>query len=282
MNDNQSFLKATRVEHSWRRLMAVAVALLVAALPVSRLQAQVGEHRNELAFGVNGGYLMSSVDFLPKVPQSQLGGKTGGLTLRYTCEKYFKSICAIVAEVNYAQLGWKEDILTSSDQPVPVFDPERGEELPGTQEAYSRKVNYLQIPIFARMGWGRERRGAQFYFQIGPQVSIFLNENSESNFDYQHPEKYEDHWYRRVSPVINQYAMPIENKFDYGIAGALGLEFSHRKLGHFMLEGRYYYGLGNIYGNSKRDYFAKSNYQNIVVKLSYLFDILKTNNPKIK
>jgi len=64
--------------------------------------------------------------------------------------------------------------------------------------------------------------------------------------------------------------------------GGLGLEFSHPKVGHFLLEGRYYYGLGNIYGDSKRDYFGRSNYSNIVVKLSYLFDILKTNNPKIK
>ena len=67
-----------------------------------------------------------------------------------------------------------------------------------------------------------------------------------------------------------------------GIAGGLGLEFSHRKLGHFMLEGRYYFGLGNIYGDSKRDYFARSNYGNIVVKLTYLFDIIKTKNDKIK
>ena len=35
----------------------------------------------------------------------------------------------------------------------------------------------------------------------------------------------------------------------------------------------YYYGLGNIYGDSKRDYFARSNHSNIVVKLAWLFDI---------
>lgn len=54
------------------------------------------------------------------------------------------------------------------------------------------------------------------------------------------------------------------------------MEYSIPKVGHFLLEGRYYYGLGNIYGNSKRDYFAKSNIGNIVIKLTYLFDITKT------
>ena len=76
--------------------------------------------------------------------------------------------------------------------------------------------------------------------------------------------------------------MPVENKFDYGIAVGAGLEFSKKKIGHFLLEGRYYYGLGNIYGNSKSDVFGKSNNSSIIVKMSYLFDIVKTKNPKIK
>ncbi len=87
---------------------------------------------------------------------------------------------------------------------------------------------------------------------------------------------------KRVSPVYQQETMPVENKLDYGIAAGLGVELSLKHVGHFLVEGRYYYGLGNIYGNSKRDFFAKSPYQNIVVKATYLFDIVKSNNPKIK
>ena len=75
------------------------------------VSAQVGEYRKDLAVGFSGGYVLSNVDFVPKVPQGYLGGMTAGVTVRYTCEKYFKSICAVVAEVNYAQIGWKEDIL---------------------------------------------------------------------------------------------------------------------------------------------------------------------------
>ena len=79
-----------------------------------------------------------------------------------------------------------------------------------------------------------------------------------------------------------QDSLEIENKFDYGIAGGIGLEYSHPKIGHFLLEGRYYYGLGDIFGNSKRDYFGRSNNGSIIVKLTYLFDIVKTKNSKIK
>ena len=73
-------------------------------------KAQVGEYRTDFAVGVNGGYVLSNIGFQPDVPQSMLGGMTMGVTLRYTCEKYFKSICAIVAEVNLVQTGWKEKI----------------------------------------------------------------------------------------------------------------------------------------------------------------------------
>ena len=38
---------------------------------------------------------------------------------------------------------------------------------------------------------------------------------------------------------------------------------------------RYYYGLGNIYGDSKRDYFGSSNFGTITIKLTYLFDITR-------
>lgn len=267
-----------------RRLLPLWLAL-VPLLAV----AQIGEHRSDFAVGVNGGYVMSSVSFLHKVPQTQMPGFTAGLTVRYTCEKYFNSICSIVAEANYAQLGWRERIELNNDSkgPVPILDPETGEEIEGTREAYERRVNYVQIPVFARLGWGRERRGLQFFFQVGPQIGLYLNEKASFNFDLDHPNSW-----NRTSLVSgpdfqshtysNMYHMPVENKFDYGIAGGFGLEFSHRKLGHFLLDGRYYYALGNIYGNSKRDYFSTSNFQNIVVKFAYLFDISRTKNDKIK
>ena len=233
-------------------------------------KAQVGEYRTDFAVGVNGGYVLSNIGFQPDVPQSMLGGMTMGVTLRYTCEKYFKSICAIVAEVNLVQTGWKEKIQGLENQPL-YYE--------GSTEAlhYQRKMTYLQIPLFARLGWGRERKGLQGFFQVGPQLGIFLSESTTTNLvDDKEPTE------QRSSNIVKQESMPVEKKFDYGIAGGAGIEFSVPRVGHFMLEGRYYYGLGNIYGNSKSDYFGKSNFGQIVIKATYLFDIVKTKNDKIK
>lgn len=233
-------------------------------------KAQVGEYRTDFAVGVNGGYVLSNIGFQPDVPQSMLGGMTMGVTLRYTCEKYFKSICAIVAEVNLVQTGWKEKIQGLENQPL-YYE--------GSTETlhYQRKMTYLQIPLFARLGWGRERKGIQGFFQVGPQLGIFLSESTTTNLvDDKEPTE------QRSSNIVKQESMPVEKKFDYGIAGGAGIEFSVPRVGHFMLEGRYYYGLGNIYGNSKSDYFGKSNFGQIVIKATYLFDIVKTKNDKIK
>lgn len=226
--------------------------------------AQIGEHRNDFAVGVSGGYALSSVGFTPKVTQGYHDGLTGGVSFRYVCEKYFKTICSIQAEVNYSQIGWKEDILTADDQPV--TNPTSG-----LAEEYSRTLNYVQVPIFAHLAWGKERKGMQIFFQAGPQIGFLLSESAKTNFNFS-----ERNTYDRANPVCAQDTMAVENKFDYGIAAGLGVEYSLPKAGHVMLEARYYYGLGNIYGDSKRDYFAKSNLSNIVVKLTYLFDLFST------
>ena len=107
--------------------------------------SQIGDYRTDLAVGVNGGYTMSNVGFSPNVPQSQLGGITAGFTMRYTCEKYFKSICAIVAEVNLTQMGWKEKIVDADNSPVINA-------VSGEVEQYQRQLTYIQIPFMARMG----------------------------------------------------------------------------------------------------------------------------------
>lgn len=250
-----------------KHIIAV-VALSFCSL--TTVQAQIGEHRSDFAIGVNGGYVLSKVGFTPTVQQKQHGGITGGVSLRYVCEKYFKTICSVYAEVNYAKVGWTEDILDIENNAVLIS---------GTGEAlkYQRDITYIQIPVFAHLAWGREERGFNFFVNLGPQIGFYLNESTTTNFDKTTPTEND-----RVSNITAQYDMPVEKKLDYGIAAGAGMEYSIPKVGHFLLEGRYYYGLGNIYGSSKKDYFGKSNFGQIVVKASYLFDITRTKNVKRK
>ena len=249
----------------------VLLLILLSWLSVGSF-AQIGEYRSEVALGVNGGYMMSNVGFEPEVPQGMIGGLTGGLTIRYTCEKYFKSICALVGVVNISQCGWKEDILDAKDLPVV-------NSVTGLAEQFERKLTYVQVPMMARMGWGRERKGFQFFFQVGPQVGFFLSDKVKANFNLADRNRVSRLGVMKEAP---QDSMPVQRKFDYGVAGGIGLEFSHPKVGHFILEGRYYYGLGDIFNNSKRDFFGRSNNGSIIIKLTYLYDTIKSNNNKIK
>ena len=239
------------------------ISAILSIVPVA-MTAQIGEHRNDLAIGFNGGLNMSSVSFTPKVSQAKLNGITGGLYVRYVCEKYFSTVCSLYGEINYSQMGWKEDIVDVND--MPVINTATG--LP---EEYSRTVNYIQVPLMAHLAWGREQKGFAFFVNLGPQFGIYMSESTKTNFDFSDRNAAD-----RVNPVCAQDTMAVENKFDYGIAAGAGIEFSHPKVGHFLLEGRYYYGLGNIYGDSKRDYFGSSNFGTITVKLAYLFDIVRT------
>lgn len=248
----------------------IIAVVVLSVCSLTTVQAQIGEHRSDFAIGANGGYVLSKVGFTPTVQQKQHGGITGGVSVRYVCEKYFKTICSVYAEVNYAKVGWTEDILDIENNAVLIS---------GTGEAlkYQRDITYIQIPVFAHLAWGREERGFNFFVNLGPQIGIYLNESTTTNFDETTSTEND-----RVSNITAQYDMPVEKKLDYGIAAGAGMEYSIPKVGHFLLEGRYYYGLGNIYGSSKKDYFGKSNFGQIVVKASYLFDITRIKNVKRK
>lgn len=243
--------------------MKSTLLYILLLLPLA-VQAQIGEHRNVFSVGVNGGYALSNISFTPEVPQKMHGGMTGGLSFRYVCEKYFKTIASVYAEINYASIGWRENILTREDKPVI-------NSITGIAEEYSRTINYVQVPLMAHLAWGREDKGFNFFLNLGPQFALYLNENTSMNFDLAHRNVAE-----RATSIVAQDTMAVENKFDYGIALGLGAEYSMPRVGHILLEARYYYGLGNIYGDSKRDYFGSSNFGNILVKLTYLFDITKT------
>lgn len=230
-----------------------SLLLLLAVLLCAPVHAQVGEHRNDLTIGLNGGYLLNRTSFNPTIKKVFKGGETFGVTVRYTCEKYFAAICAIQAEINYANMGWKEDI-----------DPEL------SSDTYYRDMRYIQMPIFARLSWGRERKGFLFGFLIGPQLGYCFSET----------EHYSDPWAGTPRPnnVTQQYGKAVERRFEYGISGGLSFEIGTKRAGRFMLEGYYFYGLSDIFNNSKKDPFGRSANGAIIVKAAYLYDIIRTKD----
>lgn len=255
-------------------MMRTKLYLLAALLLGCSLQiyAQIGSHRNDFAIGINGGYQLNSIAFVPKVPQGMHGGINYGFTARYVCEKYFNAICAIQIEANYAQMGWKEEILDITDNVCILNDINE-------PAKYSRTISYIQVPLLAHLGFGREVSGAKFFLNLGPQFGLKISEKTETNFTVDNAFNTTP---SRISQVVAQDTMAIENNFDYGITAGIGAEFSMRNAGHILIEARYYYGLGNIFGNTKADYFSRSNHNAIVIKGTYLFDIIRTRNCKRK
>lgn len=235
-----------------RNKILVSICLMLLSLTT---MAEIGQPRNNLCVGANAGIAMNTVDFDPTIKQKQHLGPTVGLSMKYTSEKYFTTYCALYCELNYTKLGWKEDIRDQNSLPLP--------------DSYSRDINYIQLPIFARLALGKENKGLQFFFQVGPQFGFCIGESAKQSTQWTLDDSGKP---SRPNNVYEQYQKDVEHKFDYGITGGLGLEYNS-PIGHFILEGRYCYGLGDMFGNSKKDPFARSANSTIFIKMAYLFDL---------
>ena len=240
-----------------KSLKSLILLSLLAFLFSLSASAQVGERRTDLSVGGSAGFLLSRIDFTPSIKQNWKPAPTFGFTARYICEKYFTAICGVQLEVNYANMGWKELIED------------------GSLNEYQHDIHYVQVPMLMQMGWGRERRGFKFVFEAGPQLGYAIGTSEKKGgagaWDIS----------KRPNNVVYQYSHDIDNKFEYGIVAGMGLEFSSL-IGHFILDGRYYFGLSDTYDSSKKGKFPRSANQAIVVKLNYLFDLHKTKNADIK
>lgn len=225
-----------------KTIIATLFLLAACALPAT---AQIGEQRHNFSIGLNGGYNLNSVSFSPTVRQKNLGGICGGMTARYISEKYFSMICGAQIEVNYSQHGWSEFY----------------EDYPELQ--YTRHMNYVEIPFLAHLAFGKER-GVQFFIHAGPQIGFFLNDSHTQS----------GNWEDYSGFTVEQHEKAVENQFDYGITGGAGVEI-RTKVGHFQVEGRYYYALSDFYKSTKKDYFARSAHGVITAKITYLFDLTK-------
>ncbi len=217
------------------------IVLLFAVMTLQLGWAQRSDYPPEFTVGAKAGVTLSSVAFSPKVTQSMLLGYSGGVSIRYIEEKFF----GLIAEVNYTQCGWKE-----------TFE--------GDSYKYSRSLNYISIPFMTHFFFGNKTvRG---FINAGPQMGFFLGDSYKSNFDINNLPSF-----TQKGKVTEIYTMDIAHKFDYGITAGAGVEFRFKKVHGLMLEGRYYYGLGDIFKNRKKDTFASSHNQIISISVGYLY-----------
>ncbi len=227
----------------YRLIKTVILLVMLCMASVAVAQREYDPH---FALGVKGGVTFSRMEFVPSVEQTMNMGMIMGLQARYTEEKFF----GLIAELNIVQGGWKE-----------VFE--------GTEFNYSRTLTYIQLPILTHIYFGGKI--VKGFFNLGPSVSYMIADNISSNFDYQNPTLVQGFPYQNRR--LNQMKMEVAKKFDYGITAGAGMEFIIKKRHSILLEGRYYYGLGNIYPSAKKDEFSASRGSSIQVTLGYLFHL---------
>lgn len=219
---------------------AITAAIIATALPAG---AQT-HYKPHIWIGARAGASMGRIDMSPSVPQKWQIGTTGALTFRYSEEKLF----GLVAELGWAQRGWQEDF-----EEVPL--------------SYKRSFTYLNASALTQIIFGSRR--IKCFINLGPQVSYMVAENISANFDYNDLSSVTQ-WPERER-MTEQLGMPVQNKFDYGITGAVGGEFYVRPTHSVTLEVRYYFGLGNVFKSSKADTFSASRCTSLEFTLGYNF-----------
>ena len=236
-----------------RLLYILAVLLLLT--PANMANAEKKQpFAQDLRIGARGGVNFTKVAFRPQIKESYALKYSGGFVARWVTERHF----GLQAELGYSMRGWEREFI--SDRHI-----EAGHE-------YSRELNYLELPLMTHIYFGK--KAVRCFFNLGPQASLFLSEKEKTNIN--------------VSTITDpsdfqEVGKPIENKFDWGICGGGGFEVFTRT-GSYIVEARYYYGLGNIFGssrdvegtgeNSKRkDPFSQSSMSVISVNFTYLIPI---------
>ena len=218
-------------------------ALLVASIMMSGTAFAADFTDHNISVGAKGGVSLSRVNFQPSVQQKMVTGMVLGASFRYIEEKHF----GLIAELNLEQRGWKEN-----------FNPLEG-------YSFSRQFTYLQLPLLTHIYFGSDK--VRFFFNAGPEIGIMIGEKTSSNFDYEHAPTIEElaNSYRK----LEQFTEPVERRFDYGISAGLGMEVNINPKHAINLEGRFYYGLNDVFSNRKADPFQGSSSMSIMVTLGY-------------
>ena len=201
-------------------------------------------YNSTIYLGVKGGVDLSQVLFNPNVPQKFKIGTLGGIMFKYIEENHF----GLIAEINFEQRGWEENF----------------EEAP---YKYSRTINYIQIPLLTHIYFGNKH--ARFFVNAGPEIGFKIGESTNANFDVNNYENLPDFPNKNRNNM--QLTIPGENVIDYGISGGLGTEIFFNHKHSLSLEGRFYYGLGNVLKSGRTEEFSASNSMSIMISLGYWF-----------
>lgn len=225
------------------KIASALLALVSASFP---LHAQSGHYEGNIFVGAKGGVTVSRTFFNPSVPQGMKLGGMAGIMFRYIEENHF----GLIAELNFEQRGWKESFKE-------------------TDFKYSRTLNYLQIPVLAHIYFGSPR--AHFFINAGPEIGFMIGESTSSNFDPEQIQTIPD--FPLHGRQVAQLTLGAEPKVDFGISAGLGAELFTDSKGSIVVEGRFYYGLGNTVKCGRTQNFSSANSMSVMASVGYWFQL---------
>ena len=220
--------------------------LTLLLLSTALLASSQTHYEGNIAVGGKAGATLSLMQFNPTVPQTMLPGFMFGATFRYMEERHF----GLIAELNVEQRGWKE-------------------KFEGYDYAYQRRLTYLQLPLLTHIYFGSNKFHG--FFNAGPEVGLMIASSTSANFDYEHIAGIAG--FPITNRSVEQFTLDVHNRFDYGLSAGLGIEMIARNKSSFTLEGRFYYGLGDVFRNRKKDTFSGSSGMSIMVTLGYMYRV---------
>lgn len=222
-----------------RRLLLLLFLSVSASIAV---RAQT-HYSSNVSFGVHGGIDLSQMFFNPSIKQGWPVNPMFGAAIRYIEENHF----GLIGEVNWVRRGWKEN-----------FE--------GLPFRYQHNIDYIEIPVFAHIYFGRR---ARFFINAGPQIAFKIGDSVSANFDPYNTGSIPD--FPNTNRRNEAMTEPVTQKVDYGITAGLGCEYNINIRNSISLEARYYFGLGNIFASGRRDTFRASNTMYIAICAGYWF-----------
>lgn len=199
----------------------------------------------DFSLGVKGGMTLSEMAWSPSVRQGMTQGVTVGVVARYTEENHF----GIIGELNLTQRGWAESF--KDDNP---------------ELSYSRHFTYIQLPVMTHIFFGSKK--FRFFVNLGPEIGYMVGDKISANFDYANTASIVGFPANRRTAQLD---MKPGSRFDYGIAAGIGGEGRFAGKHSVMIEGRFYYGIGNVFPAKRTDTFGASRGMSIEITAAYMF-----------
>lgn len=210
--------------------------MLIAGCSIATF-GQPKDFKTELYIGAKGGMTFSKVRFYPNVIESFQQANTGGIMFRLISEPHI----GFQVEVNYTQKGWKEDSL-----------------------GYSRLLNYISVPVMTHINFGS--KAFRVTLNLGPEVAYMFSE--EEKFKSQEIISTDNTYYRTY------FNKPTDTQLDFLFTAGIGMEYHMKSGSAFVLEGRAFYSLPNLFNPDNYPYkISQSN--GAQVTFAYLFQLAR-------